>query len=127
MSKTMTTNEAWLTLIKLEMNISKRADGIVQKQERKTEDNCLAIILPTLSDDEKKILMQRLEREDELAPKLKFDEKYYLYLDELRESGETNMYGATPYLQRRFSIERQEAKDILKDWMDTFGQRHKGE
>jgi hypothetical protein len=28
--------------------------------------------------------------------------KYFDYLDRLRDSGVTNMYGATPYLQRKF-------------------------
>ena len=27
---------------------------------------------------------------------------YFDYLEGLRQSGETNMYGATPYLQRKF-------------------------
>ena len=29
-------------------------------------------------------------------------EKYFAYLEELRHSGVTNMYGARPYLQRKF-------------------------
>ncbi len=44
------------------------------------------------------------------------------YLDELRESGETNMYGATPYLQSRFAISKPEAVHILTYWMKSFGE-----
>ena len=46
------------------------------------------------------------------------------YLDALRESGVTNMFGASPYLQERFDIGRQEANALLTEWMRTFGERH---
>ena len=32
------------------------------------------------------------------------NEKYYEFLDNLRESGVTNMFGATPYLVKHFLI-----------------------
>lgn len=44
------------------------------------------------------------------------------YLDDLRESGDTNMYGAGPYVVERFGITKKEARDIVKYWMETFGQ-----
>jgi hypothetical protein len=43
------------------------------------------------------------------------------YLDHLRESGVTNMFGACPYVQRRFGMPDKEARKILSYWMDTFG------
>ena len=44
------------------------------------------------------------------------------FLDELRESGVTNMFGARSYLLREFpELEKQDAGDILKYWMQTFG------
>ncbi len=44
------------------------------------------------------------------------------YLDELRESGETNMFGARVYLLREFpELNKQDAGDILSYWMQTFG------
>jgi len=46
--------------------------------------------------------------------------RYYEYLEELRQSGETNMFGATPYLQDQFGLDRNEASLILKDWMDNY-------
>lgn len=42
------------------------------------------------------------------------------YLDKLRESGETNMFGATPYLQEEFGLDKHEARVILKEWVDSF-------
>jgi len=49
---------------------------------------------------------------------------YLEYLDDLRESGVTNMYGAGEYLEDAFSLSRRDARDILMDWMKTFSQRH---
>lgn len=42
------------------------------------------------------------------------------YLDELRESGQTNMFGAVPYLVEEFNIDTKEARVILSEWMQTF-------
>ena len=44
------------------------------------------------------------------------------YLEELRESGETNMFGASPYLQREFGLEKSQAREYLSYWMKTYGQ-----
>lgn len=41
----------------------------------------------------------------------------FLFLNQLRYSGKTNMFGATPYLQEEFGLERTEARDILTEWM----------
>lgn len=41
----------------------------------------------------------------------------YLYLNRLRESGETNMFGAAPYLREEFGMTRREASSTLTDWM----------
>jgi len=46
------------------------------------------------------------------------------YLDVLRESGVTNMYGAGPYLQREFEIDQKDAHAILSYWMKSFSERH---
>jgi hypothetical protein len=42
------------------------------------------------------------------------------YLDELRESGETNMFGAGPYLANEFALMLPEAHAVLSYWMKTF-------
>ena len=47
------------------------------------------------------------------------------YLDDLRESGVTNMYGAGQYLFATFSeLERGEEATVLGYWMESFGERH---
>jgi hypothetical protein len=51
------------------------------------------------------------------------EEKHLTYLDRLRESGVTNMFGASPYLSRRFSLDRKQASAVLSFWMETFSQR----
>ena len=51
-------------------------------------------------------------------------EEYFQYLDALRESGITNMFGAAPYLQNEFELSRNESRVILSEWMETFEQRH---
>jgi hypothetical protein len=59
--------------------------------------------------------------------KPEFLEKEYLeYLDDLRESGTTNMFGARTYLINEFPhLTEQKAAKILIYWMKTFGERHK--
>ena len=46
--------------------------------------------------------------------------RHYKYLVRLRNSGATNMYGAGPYIMRKFGGERKESNAILGAWMDTF-------
>mgnify|MGYP003147760864 FL=1 len=48
-------------------------------------------------------------------------QKYFAFLNELRESGITNMFGAGPFLEDEFpELNRQEAKDELLAWMQSF-------
>ena len=47
-------------------------------------------------------------------------EEMFEYLDVLRETGVTNMFGAAPYLQQAFGIDKNEAKTILLDWMKNY-------
>ena len=50
-------------------------------------------------------------------------QKYFDYLERLRESGETNMLGAVPYLQRKFpelGFDRARAREIHRAWMDSY-------
>ena len=49
---------------------------------------------------------------------------HFEYLDDLRESGVTNMFGAGPYLQHEFGLSRNDAREVLKEWMFTFEARH---
>lgn len=45
--------------------------------------------------------------------------EYFKFLDELRESGEINMFGAAMPLMDRFGISKMEAYAILEDWMNS--------
>ena len=45
---------------------------------------------------------------------------HLVYLDVLRESGVTNMFGAASYVAEHFSIPATEAKLILSYWMKSF-------
>lgn len=43
------------------------------------------------------------------------------YLTKLRDSGVTNMFGASPYLQQKFpGLTNREAMDIVSYWMRTL-------
>ena len=39
------------------------------------------------------------------------------YLEELRKSGDTNMFGASPYLQHAFGLKKEKAVAVLSKWM----------
>lgn len=52
-------------------------------------------------------------------------EEHLHYLDRLRESGVTNMFGAVPYILLEFpDLSKREAKQVLIYWMRTFTERH---
>ena len=53
-------------------------------------------------------------------------ESMFHYLDDLRESGQVNMFGSGAYLQSAFGLSRYEAKDVVLEWMETFGERKNG-
>lgn len=46
------------------------------------------------------------------------------YLDALREMGIINMFGAAPYISDTFGVSNKEAQKYLKNWMQTFDERH---
>ena len=47
--------------------------------------------------------------------------KVFLFLNDLRESGRTNMFGAVPYIITKFkSVTTDEARTILSLWMINF-------
>ena len=48
------------------------------------------------------------------------DNKYWVFLENLRRSGVCNMYGAAPYIQEVFGVSKHEAKTILLDWMKKY-------
>ena len=51
-------------------------------------------------------------------------EQVNIFLDMLRESGVTNMFGASPYIREEFEVTRYDANRFLTKWMETFSERH---
>ena len=49
------------------------------------------------------------------------EDTMFTYLEGLRQSGVTNMWGASPYLEREFGLNKNEAKEVLLDWIKSFG------
>ena len=52
-------------------------------------------------------------------------QEWFEFLEELRESGVTNMLGAGPYLEVRFLMEPQTARRVLRAWLRTFSARER--
>ena len=48
------------------------------------------------------------------------NKEYKTYLDNLRDSGVINMFGAGEYLMVDFDLDKYEANKILLEWMQTF-------
>ena len=64
--------------------------------------------------------MQRSEpltiREFESIPQSEWNK----FLDDLRDSGEMNMFGAVGYIERVFIMPRSIAKNIFYQWTETY-------
>lgn len=52
------------------------------------------------------------------------ENKHLDYLDKLQKSGKTNMFGAGPYVEARFGLDRHDAKEIVVYWMNSYEERH---
>ena len=48
------------------------------------------------------------------------EQEVFEYLNDLRESGATNMFGAPPYVEQRFSISKSESRKLVSLWMNNF-------
>jgi hypothetical protein len=46
------------------------------------------------------------------------------FLDEVREEGMLNMFGAYPYVADMFGLDALTARKMTCEWMRTFGERH---
>jgi hypothetical protein len=46
--------------------------------------------------------------------------EYFSLLDEIRESGEMNMFGAPSWLVENCDLTRTQAKEVFFDWTETF-------
>ena len=48
-------------------------------------------------------------------------DEHLKFLDDMRESGDTNMFGAAPYVADEFDITKQDARKIVSYWMESYG------
>lgn len=46
-------------------------------------------------------------------------QRFHSFLRRLRAGGRSNMYGAVPYLMRRFDLDRETAFRVVCDWVDA--------
>lgn len=44
----------------------------------------------------------------------------FAFLDDLRDSGITNMFGAAPYIMQEFNLNRSDAIKLLTEWMKSY-------
>ena len=65
-------------------------------------------------------LAKTLEKFDENVTENVSENEYFSYLNDLRDSGQTNMFGAGEYLERDFNLDKREAREILTRWMRSF-------
>ena len=92
--------------------------GYQSSQDRQTETNEGG---KTISEKETKA------REALAENPLLYDqelEDVYEFLDKLRTSGVTNMFGAGTYVEEMFEVDKRTAKALLLAWMETFNDRH---
>ena len=63
-----------------------------------------------------------MDRIDENITENVSETEYFSYLNDLRDSGKTNMFGAGEYLERAFNIDKSEARKILAAWMKSLSE-----
>ena len=51
-------------------------------------------------------------------------DEHLTYLDTLKESGVTNMFGAGAYIEDKFGLKPIESSNVLAYWMASFDERH---
>lgn len=50
-------------------------------------------------------------------------QEVFMFLNELRSTGSTNMFGAAPLIQEFFGVDRKVARELLKEWMKSFDEQ----
>lgn len=54
-------------------------------------------------------------------------EAYFAFLVELRDSGKTNMFGARPYLIKKFpELDQKTADHVLMTWFRSLQEKNNG-
>ena len=57
-----------------------------------------------------------------VRPTTDLEKRVFIYLNMVRDSGITNMFGAGPYVEREFSVTKREAVALLSSWMNNFNE-----
>lgn len=62
-----------------------------------------------------------MTHDDVSAKYAKFNQdRIFSYLNDLRDSGVTNMFGASKYIERDFNMSRSESTKVLVKWMENY-------
>ena len=72
--------------------------------------------------DVEEVHYDTIVKESVVTEGLDKNKPYFDFLVALRDSGATNMFGATPYLQDAFGLSKSEARKILSEWMKSFNE-----
>ena len=72
--------------------------------------------------DVEEVHYDTIVKESVVTEGLDKNKPYFDFLVALRDSGATNMFGATPYLQDAFDLSKSEARKILAEWMKSFNE-----
>ena len=62
---------------------------------------------------------KQLREIKQLKNKIKMEKEIFEYLENLREPGITNMFGAGIFLQEEFGLGKLEAREFLLKWMKS--------
>lgn len=55
-----------------------------------------------------------------MAPLTTEQKTHFSYLNDLRESGATNMFGAAPFLAEEYGITKSAASKVVGEWMQWY-------
>lgn len=66
--------------------------------------------------------MKKTEKTEKTRETTSQEKEVLEYLNILRDSGATNMYGATPYILDEFDVSKNEAMRLLQLWMQNFNE-----
>jgi hypothetical protein len=50
---------------------------------------------------------------------VQLEKDVFTFLEQLRDSGITNMFGATSFIQEEFGLDKKTAKNLLIQWIKT--------
>jgi len=48
-------------------------------------------------------------------------QEVFAFLNDVRESGQINVFEGGKYVQEMFGVNRNEARDLVIEWMQTYG------